>query len=390
MKYLFFDIECANCFNGTGKICEFGYVITDEQFNELDRGIFIINPKTKFDRYVAKKMLAYKIETYNTSPDYVHYFNDIKKLFADKEMLIFGHTTDADIKYLNDESKRYHLPFFTCKFYDAKYMYNTYAGVSNKSLGVAKICDELGISRPNHEHRSIDDAYATMLIVREICTRMKITVSKLIDRCEDCNGETCNGIIKTVVGEKAQARREELEKLYGANIKNNFLRGDNKIKFLQFLDGVKPQSEIIHCPLTGKKICISLNYEYSHFKEMLSIVQLLTNRGCKYTLKATDGDLFVTFNINDSNGNELVCSRLNYVKTAIENGYAINLISFNDLLDILEVTEKELLEMPFPQASEFIRRRNDNSASVQFKEKCSVSLGDIFKMQGVDLKKISQ
>ena len=34
MKYLFFDIECANCFDGKGKICEFGYIQTDENFED--------------------------------------------------------------------------------------------------------------------------------------------------------------------------------------------------------------------------------------------------------------------------------------------------------------------------------------------------------------------
>ena len=68
--------------------------------------------------------------------------------------MIFGHTTDTDIKYLNDEAHRYELPYFTCKFYDAKFMYNTFAGISGKSLGVSKICDALGISGPQHEHKS--------------------------------------------------------------------------------------------------------------------------------------------------------------------------------------------------------------------------------------------
>ena len=61
MRYLFFDIECANCHGGTGKICEFGYVITDESFNETKRNLFIINPRSEFDWYVAKKMLAYNV-----------------------------------------------------------------------------------------------------------------------------------------------------------------------------------------------------------------------------------------------------------------------------------------------------------------------------------------
>ena len=28
MRYLFFDIECANCYDSEAKICEFGYVLT--------------------------------------------------------------------------------------------------------------------------------------------------------------------------------------------------------------------------------------------------------------------------------------------------------------------------------------------------------------------------
>ena len=36
MKYLFFDIECANRLN---KICEFGYVLTDENFNILKKDL---------------------------------------------------------------------------------------------------------------------------------------------------------------------------------------------------------------------------------------------------------------------------------------------------------------------------------------------------------------
>lgn len=41
MRYLFFDIECCN-----GRdICEFGYVITDTEFNVLEKNDFTINPE---------------------------------------------------------------------------------------------------------------------------------------------------------------------------------------------------------------------------------------------------------------------------------------------------------------------------------------------------------
>ncbi len=393
MKYLFIDIECANCFQGTGKICEFGFVLTDEQFNEIDRRIFVVNPKSEFDWYVVKNMLAYRIETYKSSPDYPFYFDKIQALFTDKETLVLGHTTDADIKYLNDEAERYSLPFFNCKFYDAKFMYNLYAGTPNKSLGVSKICEELGISTPKHEHKSVDDAYATMLIVKEICSRMQLSVLELVEKCEDCRGETCEGKVTTVVGERARKRREELEKLYGANIKDNMLRGDNKINFLQFLDGVQPQGKIIECELTGKKISVSLNYEYAHFKEMLSIVQLLKNRGCDYSLKASLADYFVTCHAVDSEGNEMGCSRLKYVNEAIANGANIKIITLDELFVLLGTTPDELVQMPFPEAQFFVKKSNlekkqgkrPSVRTVYSSGSGASTLGDLLAAQGTNL-----
>ena len=48
MNYLFFDIECANCDGGNGKICSFGYVLTDTDFNVLEYKDLLIDPKAKF------------------------------------------------------------------------------------------------------------------------------------------------------------------------------------------------------------------------------------------------------------------------------------------------------------------------------------------------------
>ena len=67
MKYCFFDIECANCFkdnNGVsrGKICEFGYLITDENFNKIESAEYIINPKAPFDEYVLNNIFEYREE----------------------------------------------------------------------------------------------------------------------------------------------------------------------------------------------------------------------------------------------------------------------------------------------------------------------------------------
>ena len=45
MNYLIFDIECCD-----GKhICEFGYVITNEKFEVLDKQVLTINPEKPFN-----------------------------------------------------------------------------------------------------------------------------------------------------------------------------------------------------------------------------------------------------------------------------------------------------------------------------------------------------
>ena len=59
MNYLFFDIECATCRGGKGKICEFGYLLTDDNFNEIKREEILINPNSPFDWYTLKNLLHF-------------------------------------------------------------------------------------------------------------------------------------------------------------------------------------------------------------------------------------------------------------------------------------------------------------------------------------------
>ena len=61
MKYLFFDIECSNCFGGKNKICEIGYVLTDENFNLILKEDIPISPgdknnkENRFDTTIYKR-----------------------------------------------------------------------------------------------------------------------------------------------------------------------------------------------------------------------------------------------------------------------------------------------------------------------------------------------
>lgn len=211
MKYLFFDIECANCFKEQGKICEFGYVETDEKFNEIASDEYLINPDAPFDWYVMKKMLAYPKELYLSKSKYPTYFPQIKALFEDEEIAIFGHTVDADAKYLNDEAKRYNLPFFNYTFYDVKEMYSAYAN-SKKGVSLEKIGDILGSKNRGHAHRAIDDARSTMLAAKKMCETLEMNLMQLTLLCERSVGQTKDGVISTVAKAEAEQRRIVMEK----------------------------------------------------------------------------------------------------------------------------------------------------------------------------------
>lgn len=70
MKYLFFDIECCD----GAHICEFGYVLIDEQFHILERDCLTIDPEYKFNLkgrdHESDIQLAFPEEVYYASPKF--------------------------------------------------------------------------------------------------------------------------------------------------------------------------------------------------------------------------------------------------------------------------------------------------------------------------------
>ena len=354
MKYLFFDIECASCEDG-GKICEFGYVLTDESFNELESEEFIINPRASFDTVVLKNILRYSTQVYRASQDYSFYYDKISRLFEMQDLIVVGHTVDADAKFLNDEAKRYNKPFFNYKFYDAKYMYSSFAKTQSL-MGLEKISENFGYDKKHLQHRAVDDAATTKFIVQTMCEKSDCDLLTLIKNSKFCFGETVDGVvISSPDREIAKARREELRK----NITNpqNAVLNANYDRFRQFIEDVKPEGEIIESELNGKSLTVTLNYQIGHYREMLSLVQLLKNHGCTYQVNAVKSDYMVTRAVYNEDGSERYCSKTENLKGAIKHGANIKFITFEELLDILNVQEKDLYKMSyklpkiFPQKS---------------------------------------
>ena len=379
MRYLFFDIECCNGRN----ICEFGYVITDDKFNILEKKDFTINPENKFDltgRPDGRDLYLYYPEsTYYRSNKFPYFYDDIKEIIEYPDQLIVGHAISNDAGFLRIACKRYKLEPINFKFADSQRMFSEFTNI-RKSISLETAGESLNVEKPKYLHKSDDDSELTMNLVKGMCEQLECTLEELIELCDSCSGKSENNQITYDDFEIRQQKRYEAAK----SGVNNTVRGRNYRMFLQFLDGVKPQGDIVESDLNGKSLCVSLNYEISHFKEMLSLVQLLTNHNATYKMRASDNDIFVTYDARDDEGNIRHCSRLKHVNDAIVEGKDIKIISFDKLLKTLNVTKEELSTMPFPNASCFYKkpkprqRQKKKKPKFEKEEFKGPTLGDLF------------
>ena len=132
---------------------------------------------------------------------------------------------------------------------------------------------------------------------------------------------------------------------------------------MQFLDNVQPQDGY-EKKLLNKKISISINYEEHHYKQMLNIVQLLCNYGAIYVMKASRANIFV----NQANA----------------EGASIEIITFDNFMRLLGITEIELDKMPMVSFECLYR----DDAVIKNKETLKI-LGKHKKEQEIKQEKIS-
>ena len=188
-----FDIECANCYQNCAKIFSLGFLITDESFNVLhEKEDVLINPRDRFDWYVAKKMMAYPKEIFKDMPPFPEFYPRFKEMFEDEDTMVIGYAVTNDVHFLHDDCKRYGLPPLTYKFYDVQQLYarqpvnNTAKNLEDSLLSWCQV-------EPENLHRSDEDAYNTMLIMKAIAAYHNTDLPGLMEMFPDCGGSTKDG-----------------------------------------------------------------------------------------------------------------------------------------------------------------------------------------------------
>lgn len=346
MKYLFFDLEYATSKGGNIKICEFGFVVTDEDFKILERDNFIINPnifREEWDWRVVRKILTRRVSEYEESPTFDEYYDDIVELIKSADY-IFGHSLNGDAKALNCDCLRYNLPSIDFKFYDIKEFYKQYNS-TNRDISVGNILNDLQIEGEAGEHDAEVDSVNTMYEFKAMLERLEMTAQELIDICPSVVDYNENYTVQSLEISKL-LKEERMQNLLNGNGNNLMLKNSKESRiFVQFLDNVLP-SIIESKTLKDLKFSISINYEETHYKQMLNIVQILCNKGATYIRKASLCDIFVTYEMFNENGSLKECSKTKYVKEVIDNGSNIKIISFNEFLEMIGLTQEELDALP--------------------------------------------
>lgn len=172
-SFVFFDCECANTFEGIGKICSLGYVICDDDLNVIESEDVVMNPECDFDWYLFSGkggcQLAYSKDYFRIKPNFEAYYKDIKKLLTTGNRFIGGFAVGNDVGFVNNACERYDLDYIQFRAFDMEnYLEKKYG----KKQKLAEWAEELGVNVAKFQsHKSVDDAMMTMLCLKAECMR---------------------------------------------------------------------------------------------------------------------------------------------------------------------------------------------------------------------------
>ncbi len=332
MNYLFFDIECANCDYGNGKICSFGYVITNDSFEITETQDIIINPKAPFHlrSYGANAKesitLAYPESVFRSAEPFPAHYEKIKSLLTAPDTVIFGYAPENDAGFLRSEFERYRRTPVDFRFYDVQRLFKCCVSNGQQALSsLSAACEALGISPDIANHKSSSDALATAMVLKEICRLNGLSPAALAENHRECEGMLKNGEISANYF-KPKPKLAPSEK--------NMLKGINKDRFKNVIRRLA-----VKRPFGGgKKFCFSRNYEYRHFSEMCVIVSELMKNGYRYTAKVSDCDVFVKKPPNIGGD----CQKLVGAEELSHQRGRPEIIEFDELLKRLDLSHRSL------------------------------------------------
>ena len=329
-KLLFFDIECSNCYGGNGKVCEFGAVLTDENFNIISEYDLPMCPgknrDAKFDMTFLERnggySWAYEIEDYMECPEFNEYYELIRKLIEDKDTMVFGYAVDNDIRYLSSSISRYKLKQLDYRAYDSQLMFRKYGKLGNvRGLNATfiNLCGENAFKKM-HPHLSRDDARMTMMVVKAMCENLGVSVSELIDLCSNC---CYDSLIYLEAYKKRKQQRIEHPELISK--RNGHVKSECQVLWGDFYREHLPLLENESC--IGNIVAISSALK-KDYETILNTIDAIKRNNLVAYDKINGSDYLVVLNEEDKNRIESILKypyngTIILYKDFVKNSYVI-------------------------------------------------------------------
>lgn len=180
-SFVFFDCECANTFDGVGKICSLGYVICDDELNIIESEDVVMNPECEFDWYILSGKgdirLAYSKDYFRARPNFESYYKEIKKLFTTGNRYIGGFAVSNDVSFVNNACERYNKQYINFRAFDAEKYFEQKYGKKQK---LSQWALEFGVNLTKYQtHKSVDDAIITMLCLKAECKKSEKSIEQI-------------------------------------------------------------------------------------------------------------------------------------------------------------------------------------------------------------------
>lgn len=216
-SFVFFDCECANTFDGVGKICSLGYVITDDDLNVIESEDLVLNPECEFDWYLlsgkGECKLAYSKDYFRVRPNFESYYKDIKKLFTTGNRYILGFAVGNDVGFVNSACERYNEPYISLRAFDIEPLLNQIYGEKHKLKEWAEF---FGVNVAKFmSHKSVDDAMMTMLCLKKLCEKQNKTAEQILQEHKDLFVASEQILIQQEERAYRKEITEKIQRLYG-------------------------------------------------------------------------------------------------------------------------------------------------------------------------------
>ena len=312
-KYLFFDIECCNSYVESSKMCSFGYVLTDTNFNILKEEDIFINPSGRFKLKGRKNQvdleLKYPEEFFRSQEKFPFHYETIRYLLENPNYIVIGYSTDNDVKYILSELLYYELEPIDFKYYDIQEMFDDEFNFLN-STSLSNASELLGLSKQDDAHDSLSDAKSTMNVCKKICSELNINFEELLNKYEP--GEF-----------------KDYRLLSEADEPIRVISSFRLYKYYIVQPG-RPNSYV-----NNKQFCFSKILEDFNPSRLLNLYKKVADAGGIYNNKLSDCDFFVSCDEPQEND-------IRY-KVAKHNN--IPIIPYAKFLSLIETTNEELDNM---------------------------------------------